>query len=217
MKMTLFSPGRVYPFRAAIALAMALGVCGSVQGMTIVDTGASLNPLSGWGLVPGQWLAGAFTVDSALTITGIEGLMRGIDGEVTIALYNDSASFPSTELYAATFQGGGATDWRGASGLNWSVAPGTYWASFEVRAGSTFGGVMPGHASNPLLHEAVRSGGNWLAVDNLDLGIRIHGELTGSTNVPDRGPTFGLVALCLLGICLVSSARRPLTPARVEP
>jgi len=173
---------------------------------SIVDTGpggttGSMWSLFGAGAVSdpfGQSLAAEFTMVSADTISSVEGWMNftAADTDGTIAIYSDGGDIPGTELFSATFFGTGVSQpsWVGASGLSWSLAAGTYWVAFEVRAGQTLDTSMPSPSSSPLLNEAFTSSttDTWFGSDNEDIGVRINASV-----VPEPA------ALSLVGISLV--------------
>lgn len=151
---------------------------------TIVDTGANDNGAS-WSMSSWQWLAGQFSLSQAYTITDMEGYLWGSSNQyvrgnqLTVAVYNnDNGTVPGTELFSKQFSVGDATGWYGASGLNWSLDAGNYWASFEVRGGDNYDGSLTGSALNPLGTEAYYNGndGNWYAANTLNLAIRISGD-----------------------------------------
>ncbi len=166
---------------------------------TIVDTG--LNPAGttsgGYSIgyrptspYDGQYLAGEFSIDQSYDINEIKGWIDGISGsQMTVALYADDAvgtyagEVPGTELYSVTSAAGLALDWYGPEGLNWSLDPGTYWVSFEVRQGNgdDFWGTMPNWQTvpNPLSNEAYwySLNGQWIGYDGyINMGLMIEGN-----------------------------------------
>jgi hypothetical protein len=96
----------------------------------------------------------------------------------------------SSELYNYTFYadlpttGTGNDAWVGAQGVNWDIGPGTYWAAFEIRTGSTLFAMAPG-APFPLDNNANWLGGVWTNQPELDLGVRIYGD--ANTVIPAPG------------------------------
>ncbi|MDA8418421.1 MAG: PEP-CTERM sorting domain-containing protein [Desulfobacteraceae bacterium] len=167
---------------------MMFGMTGMASADTIVDTGTN-QAGSNWTLSNSQWLAGQFSLSQAYTITDVEGFMWGGSGSTaTVALYTDGGTVPVTELFSKQFTAGtdASHDWYGASGLSWALAAGTYWASFEVRAGDTYWGSLTGSALHPLGKEAYHplNSLGWVNYDNLNLAVRISGD-TGNNPVPE--------------------------------
>jgi hypothetical protein len=96
--------------------------------------------------------------------------------------------------------------WYGVSDLNQILTPGTYWASFKPTS-SAFFAVMPGDAPSPMSEYAQGSGAYaWEDngadfYDNLDVGVRINGDLVPAS-VPDSTPTLSL----FVGVALLAFA-----------
>jgi hypothetical protein len=152
--------------------------------------------LGGVALYSDQSVAGEFTLDQAYTITDVVGWMHEwTAGNMTVAIYGDGGAVPdsSSELYSHTFYadlptpGNGNDAWVGAEGVSWNLGPGTYWAAFEVRTGSTFFAMAPG-APFPLDSYAYTSGGVWkndYSIEDNRLGFRVYGD--GAAVIPAPG------------------------------
>lgn len=212
-----FSPTR---FQIAVALggvvvaastfAVAIGWARpAVAAACIADTGV---PSGGFGLNFGlhskQNFAGEFTVSKSHTIDSIMGWLSNgpaspAGAEVRITLHADGGDVPGAVLFSKSFEPSpwvpdpnsvnkseGIATWQGVSDLNWTIKPGSYWASFAGT--NNFLGTMPGTAPMPLdryaytLDDGV--GAWWPATDpalssgypaaasGLALGIRVAGE-----------------------------------------
>lgn len=145
--MTARSTFRLVPIAAACLLAVASL---SAQAQVVVNTGPGDNNTGGWSLYSGQSLAGLITLDSQITIGTVSGWMNVDGGTVGFAIYSDvSGILPGTSLYSATvsFEPTSAPEWKSATGLNWTVAPGNYWVVFD---GSQASGSMPWGVASPL-------------------------------------------------------------------
>jgi len=150
---------------------------------------------------PIQWLAQQFTVNSGVTITGVQGWIGtqdyGAGGDLLIALYGDSGSgtpgalLDSTTLAVADNVPMG---WLGQSGLSWGIGQGNYWIAFEAVGNSSFRGVMNYPADFPLANGAYsqNAGANWTSY-GLQTGLRVD----GATPVPE--PSTVLAGLAALG------------------
>jgi hypothetical protein len=198
-------------FRTLVAFLLTL-ITSVSNAAFIVDTGAGTSSVVG-GLILGeytgagitQWLAGQFTTASRYTLVSVEGWISlsepGTFG--TVAIYSDSGGLPGTELFSSTFEGAGFDpQWLGVTGRAWDLAPGTYWAAFEVRLGQTLEAAMDDVIPNPLAAYAIATPhpelGDPYILEDLAVGIRI-----GAVPLP---PALFLFATGLLG--LVGVARR---------
>ena len=180
---------------AVIVAALCFGP-DPVQAEVIVDTG-STGPLTGnsAALYQTQWLAAEFTLTSSVTISQVQGwIYSGFDGQypgsggvLTVVLYTSVNSAPGSGIDAATINvpNNAPLGWLGPTGLNWSLAPGQYWVAFEVQAGSSFVGNMPGSSSSLLptdyLYNPYLPGSYWdgPVVSTLNLGVQIFGTIGG--------------------------------------
>ena len=156
--------------------------CGSFA--SIVNTGPGpgdgLEP--GFGLDSNQWLAVQFELSQDETIASIEGWMLTfprVGASGTIAIYSNDSGLPGTEIFSSPFESVGLDlneEWEGAHGLAWNLVAGTYFASFEVRAGQTLQGQMPWGVASPTAKSVFRNEfGEWggISTDMDDLGLRI--------------------------------------------
>lgn len=165
------------------------------QSALLVDTGPGPAGLPGnlWVFNGGDKLAGQFTLATDTSIGSIQGWM-GIDTFVTsgfnfdIHIYSDLHGLPELSMFSGSAFAAAPTnvpageeygfDWHGLSGLNWNLAPGTYWVTFEG-TNPIQSALMPGPSVNPLARystNTVVTNGAWVAADDLKLGIRIEGS-----------------------------------------
>ncbi len=208
------------------------GFCGLIIGLllfapetrasVLVDTGSPATTQTGAVTVCGscdtnssaQSVALQFSLTNSYDITSIQGFLwyNTTPGSLTLALYSDLNGLPGTQLYASQFIDdsgqpmsgfGGLVGWSGLSGINWTVSPGNYWASFEVRSGQTFFGALPFPA--PIeLQAAVKNYAypNWNANGGAGGGLIVSGDLTP---IPLPAPSY-LLGSGLIG--LFGAARR---------
>lgn len=134
---------------AAAALLVASLPLTAHAGPTVFATGT---PTGGLGnsltVDSSNWVAERFTLSSATTIDSLQAYVMSTDaGDIglnfTVALYADrpgAKALPALNFYAAdngqlahtsvTFSGNG---WNSsATGLNWSLAAGSYWVALEA-------------------------------------------------------------------------------------
>jgi hypothetical protein len=126
----------------------------------IVNTGPGPETLPGFSLGGLQWVAVEFDVTEPVTITRIDGwILVFREGFLDLSLYSDGGEVPGELLFRDTgFVNGGNTGWRGISGLNWTVTPGTYWIGFEPRSDGAvvrMDGALPFPSKHPLQNGAV--------------------------------------------------------------
>jgi hypothetical protein len=184
----------------------------------IVDTGPGLNVDQGVGIDENQWVASAFTVTGDVLLNSVEGWIGGGgSGTMSITIYDSAGEIPGSQIYTNEFSlfdtTPGVNSWHGATGLDWALNAGTYWASFEVRPGQTFSGVIPWDGNlasgcgscvaNPMQDNAVYSSGypasgGWHENDSLNFGLRIDADVS-PVPIPVAGWLFGSGLLGLIG------------------
>lgn len=93
----------------------------------IVDTGQPTTEY-GWSLSSQGYVAAQFTLDTAYTLTDIEGYIFGLSGTendaIGVAIYGDGGELPnvSNEFYYDEFTlGSTSAAWYGLSGLDWDL------------------------------------------------------------------------------------------------
>ena len=125
---------------SSLGAAAAIAFAPSAQAALAVDTGTPNGPAVGSLVFDGSdWVAAQVGFADTSTIAAIAGhILGGTSGETfDISLYDGGAT-PGAPLFTttATF---GTDGWNGASGLDWTVAPGSYWIEFEVNWNDTLG------------------------------------------------------------------------------
>jgi hypothetical protein len=210
MKTTLAS--RLWVLLAAVAIQFALFFGSDLaRADAIVDTG-STGPLTGnsGALYGSQWLAAEFTLPASATISDIRGWIYsgfggqyyGSGGDLTIAIYTNTnsatnnvfntISAPGSVLYSTSVNvpNNAPLGWIGPSGLNWDLSPGKYWVAFEVQAGSSFFGYMPGSPLSSLPTDFIFGqyipGPSWVGpvITSQNLGVQILGTVGKVLPIP---------------------------------
>jgi hypothetical protein len=125
---------------ASLSAAALLALAPLARAATVIDTGVPTGSAVGALAFDGSdWVAAQISFANPATIDAVAGhLLGGTAGETfDIALYDGGAT-PGAPLFTttATF---GADGWNGASGLDWAVAPGSYWIEFEVNWNDSLG------------------------------------------------------------------------------
>ena len=169
----------------AAALLLAGLASAPAEGATIVDTGPGPNGNSGFSILnfsptSANFLAAEFTLATPEVIDTIEGWIKSLAANnLVISLYSAAGETPSgtpaSPLFSAGFTSvAGDAAWQGVD-VNWSLASGTYWVSFETMQGqnSSFMPTVSGSPANPLGDEAFWNGTQWFANDGQNVGIRI--------------------------------------------
>jgi hypothetical protein len=187
---------------AAFAISAALFFGSDLaRADVIIDTG-STGPLTGesGALYGTQWLAAEFTLPASATISQVQGwIYSGFDGQypgsgglLTIAIYTSSNSAPENVIDSTIVNvpNNAPLGWIGPSGLNWDLPPGKYWVAFEVQAGSSFFGYMPGSSSSSLptdyIYNPYLPGSYWggPVVSYQNLGVQIYGTVGSVLPIP---------------------------------
>lgn len=127
-----------------------------------------------------QHLAARFSVDTADTISSVQGWMNWDGGRLGFSVWNDFEGLPGSPLHGVALllpaTATNVPDWRGVGGLDWDLAAGDYWLVFEDARGAG-SGSMPGGATTPLAAYASSPGvlgTPWMRADTLALGVRIN-------------------------------------------
>ena len=172
----------ILAFVAGALLVACSFFCNTVYAARIVDTGTPDGSMN-WGFWRGQYFGGQFSINSPHTINSIESYFRNVDsnfnspaGLVDISLHSDGIDslMPGNILFSTQIgmAANAPLDWYGASGLNWSVDPGTYWMTFVPDA--SINGNMPGMAPDPLDFYAQGGWGSWAhGAGELGIGFRV--------------------------------------------
>jgi hypothetical protein len=120
--------------------AAAFALAPSAHAALVVDTGTPNGSAVGSLVFDGSdWVAAQVNFANAATIDAIAAhILGGTAGETfDISLYEGGAT-PGAQV-ATTTATFGIDGWNGASGLDWTVAPGSYWIEFEVNWNDTLG------------------------------------------------------------------------------
>jgi hypothetical protein len=175
-----------------------------VHAMLIVDTGEPGIPAPNQGLntLGLQYLAGRFSASENYTITSVEGFISTepnagtTSGTLEAVLYGSAGSVPDVgnKLFSQQFtvtEGPPEFNWFGASGLNWNIAPGTYWLAYEGGGSNTYQGSMPGDVPNPMEIYAYKSplNSDYNSFGNIfpsnTFGFRIEASDNGTDAIPE--------------------------------
>lgn len=207
---------------------LVLGILGLIfsfsnqaQALSIVDTGPGPNMGGyGWGLDTSQWLGAKFSLSQSYSLTSIEGWIGLVtdswsgyshSGTGRISIYGDAGQIPnSSDLkYSQYFYVGVAEpSWQGITGLDWYLAPGSYWVAFEARIDSSLIAHMPHPSVNPLTDEAFTGyldRWNPSPSDIMDIGVRILGNVDSGPVIPEPS---SLLLLSLGGLLWKQGRKR---------
>lgn len=211
MKLSVLGTIRI-SFLAVVCL---VGITSPAHSAVIVDTGPGPSGLPGnlWAFNGGDKFAGQFVLSENTSITAIQGWMgtfvnsSGLDFDVHV--YSDTNGLPGPSLFSGSTSAAAPTnvpageqvgfDWNGLSNLNWNLAAGTYWVTFEG-TNPLQSALIPGPSTNPLAHYAWNSAvtnNTWTTADYLKLGIRIDG-IPSPVPVPSAIWLFGSGLLGLM-------------------
>ncbi len=206
-------------WRSALLTCCGLA-CGTPHAAYLLDTGQptkdNWNSLVRSAALESD-LGAALTIDSATTISEVDGWMRiSKAGDLTVSLWSGAPSLNATPLFSATrsLAANNAGHWESFTDLNWSVGPGSYSVTFTPVLG--FSGSMAQGAPQPASSYYyfacfinVRCNDDWLPAsisngNNLGLGFRV---LDSTAAVPEPASSaLALAGLTLLG--LVAYQRR---------
>lgn len=182
------------------AAMLALMTPAAAAAETIVDTGTPSGDILS-SLSPTQNLAGYFSVNSAVTISRVEGFILDYSAadSLTVTLFSDGAT-PAADnaLFSITFFSTAGESWKGVSGLGWAIRPGGYWLAFSADSHM----AMRDGAPSPLGAYAYTSQGIWNRYDQLGIGFRVFGDVGGAIPEP------GAWALLLLGFGAIGAGMR---------
>jgi hypothetical protein len=183
------------PLLAACAFATA-----SHAG-TIVDTGAGAPTYySGYALASYQWLGSQFTLDSAHTLSSVNGWMSAPGGgTLQMSIRSTVGGLPGNALFSTDITAPGGTDqkWVGASGLNWKLDAGSYFVAFEVPQAYSFHGSMAFDAPRPSGQMVFMSDSAWRNTSGA-MGLQVFGD-AAQGDVPEPA-SIALVGLALAGL-----------------
>ena len=202
----LFSSSR---FRLVLAVGGTLAIAGAAVVTSgamkpaiagcLVNTGPSVGGTgTNYSFNSRQQFAGEFTVTKSSVITNIMGWFgigqNSPPGEVRISLHADGGNVPGATLYSQSFAPdpnwisfhfGAEPDpnpkWQGISDLNWTIQPGTYWASFAPD--QNYSGLMPGQVEKPMDNYAVNQGSGWKPLDAPGVGVQLSGDSFHSQSI----------------------------------
>jgi hypothetical protein len=203
---------------AAAALCALLPLQAHASSADLLNTAVPSGGLSMSNtLDSGDWLAEKFTVGSAAQIDSVSAYVLSLDSfadagkTFTIALYaNNGSNLPALNFAAdnqgqlfqttVTYNGDG---WNGVSGLNWSVAAGSYWLALEVGGDASSAAFLqvPSGALPSAQAVAYYAGGQQYAATGLSDTFGAH-----VTAVPE--PSSLMLVLTSLGVVGMAARRR---------
>jgi len=206
---------------SALAMGAALAVSASAQAASIdlintqTPSGSNIGANT---LDASNWLAERFTVNAPVVIDSISVFLTSMDAyadqgkSFTLALYNSAGTTPALNFNGANqgqVQQASATylqdGWNGVSGLNWSLAAGSYWLAVEVGDGANAASNLMAPAGATPMAEAVATyvgGQRYQAATAADtFGLHI-------TAAPVPEPEQWALLLAGLGTCAILRARR---------
>jgi hypothetical protein len=205
------------PFRALTQALFATGLVLAMlpaQAALIVDTGEPYaagfgSALSGdnGGLQFHQYLAGQFSTTQAYTLQEVSTHLQfnssfTTAGSFNFKLYADATGLPGTMLFETanlSVPMGAAGAWYSASGLSWTVGPGSYWLAIEADKSPI--SIVASSAGHPMQANAFDAGwdkpGVWEVLHSGGPSIRIDAV----TAVPEPASTLLLLGgIAALGL-----------------
>ena len=173
---------------AALLLVMQVT---STYGATLVDTGSPAISSNGAVAVgKTQWMGVRFNLADSYNLTDIKSYFFSSGssfGTLTLSLKGDSFGLPGVELYSQEFliPANLGKNWFGVSDINWQVASGDYWVTYEVRDTQTYTGSLEFPAPS-LLTAAVKNDyyTDWTILNNHGFGLIVSGEPVSSVPEP---------------------------------
>lgn len=189
--------------RKLLNIAVGLVLANGASAGMIVDSGPGRDA-GGINVDSSQWLAQEFTLNQSYELHSIQGWIGNyVPGEVTLVLYENDSQGLTNPFFSAKFSfDERLNNWHGVDGLALTLNAGTYWAAFEVLGASTFRGYMGGESVYQVGKYAyTRDGGvHWSQQSNQGLGIRIDGDVSAVSTVPEtESYSMLLVGLGLIG------------------
>jgi hypothetical protein len=181
-----------------------------------------------------QSLAGEFTTGKSWTIDSVQGWMAA-EGpafnfpsgpvDLNVSIYSNAPANPGvnegygqpgsaifTASFALTLCANGSQEscpvgWQGATGLDWSLKPGTYWVVFEGTGSDTGWAGMAGPVAHPLENSLfLDNGQDWGELNVGGFGVEISG--VGQTSGVPEPATASLLFAGLLGLAMRFRHRR---------
>lgn len=187
--------------RFSLCFLAASAISTASQAVTIIDTGAGAPTyFGGYALAKYQWLGAQFTLDSAYTLTGVNGWMSAPGGgTLQMSIRSAANGMPATSLFSTDITAPGGTDqkWVGASGLTWKLDAGTYFATFEVPQAYSFSGSMAYDAPRPSGQMVFHDGSAWRNTFG-SMGLQVLGD-AAQGDVPEPA-SIALVGVALAGL-----------------
>jgi hypothetical protein len=123
----------------ALALLSTTGTAGAVM---IVDTGTPDLAIATTATGTSH-RAGKFTITRPVVVTAVERFSAvRAGGAAVFRMYTDADGLPGAPIPGLEQEltlDPVASSWLGVSGLDWSLAPGTYWLRFSARFGAAVG------------------------------------------------------------------------------
>lgn len=146
------------PWTASLILLCVCALNPAISSaISLIDTGPGPNSQNGLSLNSGQWLATRLSLETAHTITSIEGWISANPArshELEVLVFDDHGNVPGNEIFASPFlanpvvQPNQLASWSGLTGLDLDLSAGVYWVTFAVRT-SNFSGAMPSPSTHP--------------------------------------------------------------------